>query len=493
MSRRGTVLAVCAGFALALFVLYFYNLAAMGMFGPDEPRYAAIGREMAHSGDWITPRLWGDPWFEKPALLYWMTGAATLLGLGPDLAPRVPVALMSVTFLVFFFWILRREFGFRVALYSSMILATSAGWIAYSQVGVTDLPLAATFSAAMLLCLQWLRARDRRYLPAAAALLALAVLAKSLVPLVLALPLFWFGRKQIADLFRPAVIGTFAVVALPWYLLCWLRNGSPFITTLFVQHQFGRFTSGALQHVQPVWFYAPDLLALLFPWLFLVPLLLRRDLYDARAARFLLLIVVFGLLFFSAAPNKLPGYLLPLLPALTALMGMALARARFAAGWLAGSIAIFALIPVISWMLPIAMAEGMRHAYPVDLAARGAAALLVPPLLMLGALGILADRSGRRIVPVASVFCLVVLSVFWLKAAVIPRLDPEVSTRSLWRQAAAKRQPVCAGEMHRAWRDGLNYYSQGGLQDCGPAATGFQIVQDGRRPVIQPRPAPRGP
>src|SRR5450432_1915075 len=113
MSRRGTVLTVCAGFAIALYILYFYNLTAMGMIGPDEPRYASIGREMARSGDWITPRLWGRPWFEKPPLLYWLTALAFRLGFGEDLAPRVPVALCAALFLMFFQWILSREFGAR--------------------------------------------------------------------------------------------------------------------------------------------------------------------------------------------------------------------------------------------------------------------------------------------------------------------------------------------------------------------------------------------
>src|ERR1700740_2719460 len=104
------------------------------MLGPDEPRYASIGRAMAASGDWITPRLWGEAWFEKPALLYWMTGAGFRLGLGDDLAPRLPVALLSVAFLVFFYWALRREFGGRPALAATIILATSAGWLAFSYV-----------------------------------------------------------------------------------------------------------------------------------------------------------------------------------------------------------------------------------------------------------------------------------------------------------------------------------------------------------------------
>ncbi|HMD50384.1 MAG TPA: glycosyltransferase family 39 protein, partial [Bryobacteraceae bacterium] len=139
-----------AGSVIGLFFLYFFGLTRTGLIGPDEARYAAIGRAMAATGDWITPRLWGQPWFEKPALLYWMTAAGFKLGLGPELAPRLPVALASVAFLTYFFVVLRREFGDRAAWYASAILATSAGWLVYSHVAITDLPMSAAFAAAML-------------------------------------------------------------------------------------------------------------------------------------------------------------------------------------------------------------------------------------------------------------------------------------------------------------------------------------------------------
>ena len=67
------------------YLVYFYDLSATGLLGPDEPRYASIAREMARSGDWITPRLWGAPWFEKPALLYWLSGLGFRLGLSTEL------------------------------------------------------------------------------------------------------------------------------------------------------------------------------------------------------------------------------------------------------------------------------------------------------------------------------------------------------------------------------------------------------------------------
>src|ERR1700682_1020449 len=150
-----------------VFFLYFFGLSQVGLLGPDEPRYAAIGREMARSGDWITPRLWGMPWFEKPALLYWMTGTAFRLGLGEELGPRLPVALTSVAFLIFFYLLLLREVGKQAATFATAILATSAGWLSLSHIGVTDLPMSAAFSAAMLLCLGWIGRADRESLAAA--------------------------------------------------------------------------------------------------------------------------------------------------------------------------------------------------------------------------------------------------------------------------------------------------------------------------------------
>ena len=124
-------------------IVYLYGAGATGLFGPDEPRYAFIGRAMAETGDWVTPRLWGTPWFEKPALLYWMQAAAFRLGVSQDLAPRVPVALLALAFLVFYWWVLRREFGCRAARMATLILGTSGMWVGYSQVGVTDVPLTA--------------------------------------------------------------------------------------------------------------------------------------------------------------------------------------------------------------------------------------------------------------------------------------------------------------------------------------------------------------
>src|SRR3979490_1023848 len=108
---------------LVVFILYFYGIWRVGLLDPDEPRYASIGREMSLSGDWVTPRLWGSPWFEKPALLYWMIAAAYKVGLNDDLAPRLPVAIVSAPLRLCNLFRVRSESGERRAWFATAILA----------------------------------------------------------------------------------------------------------------------------------------------------------------------------------------------------------------------------------------------------------------------------------------------------------------------------------------------------------------------------------
>ncbi|MBI3471599.1 MAG: glycosyltransferase family 39 protein [Candidatus Solibacter usitatus] len=431
---------------LALYVLFFAGLTRTGLLGPDEPRYASIGREMARSGDWITPRLWGQPWFEKPALLYWMTGLAFRLGLSEDLAPRLPVALTSVAFLVFYHWILRREFSPLAAGYATAILATSAGWLGLSHVGTTDLPMTACFAAAMLLSLGQPPPKK------AAALLGLAVLAKGLVPLALALPLAWHARRRLLD---PRLALVFLAAAAPWYLLCYWRNGWPFIQTLFIEHHFGRFTSEVLLHGRPWWFYAPVLPAALFPWTPAALLLFRRDAFPDPRRRFLLLWMVFGFLFLSASANKLPGYILPLLPAAAAMMGLALAEARDTRPVLAAAAALLCATVPLASILPQALAAGLsRVAFPTF-----HWTWLLPMLLAIPAWFL------SRPAAVACLSAAVVTGVLFLKLQSFPAIDA-VSARPRWGRIESRRNEACIGGIHRNLRYGLNYYSVTPLPDC---------------------------
>ena len=443
-------MALAAAIALAG-ALYLADLTGMGLVSADEPRYAAIGRAMAGSGDWITPRLWGQPWFEKPVLLYWMTASAFRLGLGPDLAPRLPVALLSLAFLIFFWWRLRREWDARVAFCSTAMLATSAGWLTYSHIAVTDLPLSVFFCAAVLLSIPWLARHERTGLTAAAACLGLAALAKGLVPLVLFLPVFAFGWRRLGDWLRPGPLLAFSLCALPWYILCLARNGSDFPRVLFLEQTFGRFASAALKHAQPSWFYLPISLLLLYPWF---PMLfLTRPTWSDSRVRALTGVVVFGFLFFSAMLNKLPGYLLPLLPLTFTLAGIGLARAKrpFA---IALSVSLLGLLPVAQSILPGALAHGLRS----TTIAWAMVAAWIAGAAVIGTIIALAARQYSF----GAAAVLAGISLLCLQLTTFPRLDAAASARPLWLTS----HPDCAPANPRNTLYGLSYYAERQLPPC---------------------------
>jgi 4-amino-4-deoxy-L-arabinose transferase-like glycosyltransferase len=451
-----------------VWLVYFFHLSAVGLLGPDEPRYAAIGREMAHSGYWITPRLWGTPWFEKPALLYWMTATAFRAGLGPELAPRLPVALVAVGFLVFYWWILNRAFGCLAAWSATSILATSGLWVGFSQAGVTDIPMTAFFSAAMLLALEWIASRDTRTLPAASGLFGLAVLAKGLGPLALAVPLI--RGKHILDWLKPRVLLPLFVVALPWYALCYLRNGWPFIHDFFVVHTFGRLASAALAHGQPFWYYLPVLAGAFLPWTPLLGLLPRRKLYEDPRTQFLLGWFLFTLVFFSVMWNKLPGYILPALPAGAALAGIALRDVPRARGWLAACALLLVAFPIAAQILPAAILNGLSHAPKPSVHPSWLAGVLVAILAWV------LDTRGRRLAAILTVAAGAALAITGLKVVAAPALDRSVSARPMWRQIEGQVEDVCVGELKRDWIYGLNYYAGRSLPRCEDEHKPVQIL-----------------
>jgi 4-amino-4-deoxy-L-arabinose transferase-like glycosyltransferase len=543
------------------YLLYFYHLGAVGMIPPDEPRYASIGREMARSGDWITPRLWGETWFEKPALLYWMIGGAFRLGLGPDLSPRVPVASTAVAFLVFFWWFARREFGSRAAWFAALILATCGEWLAFSQVGVTDLPITAAFAAAMLLALPWVARGDGRFLPAAGALLGVAVLAKGLVPLALAAPLapvaWWACRARgtargtddrfsssvtqpargtddrfsssvaqpargtddrfsssvaqpargTDDRFSSSVAqparGTddrfsssvafragipFLIVSIPWYLLCFLRNGPVFLKQFFVVHHFARITSGALMHRQPWWFYLPVFAAAFLPWTPLLFLRPRRGAWRDPRRVLLAAWVLFGLLLFSVAVNKLPGYVLPLLPAAALLAGVALDEAEAAGArlWLAACALLLVAFPMAAPMLAATLESGLSKA------PRPAFQWIWLAPAAIAAAAWAWESRGRRLAAVVSIAIGAAAGVFYLKQVALPQVEQMVAARTLWRRISPHAGEVCIDRIERDWRYGLNYYSITPLPECAAQPKALRVIQNPEQP---PRlaPAPKPP
>jgi len=455
-----------------LLLLYLLDLGGVGFISTDEPRYASIGREMARSGDWVTPRLDGSGWFEKPPLLYWMTAAGNVARLSDEWAARLPVALLSLAFLLLFFYFVAREFETKTAIAAVTILATSAGWLAYSFSALTDLPMSALLGAAMLMTLF----EEKKWSGfAAGALLGLAVLAKAFVPLVLFAPVFLIARGK-----RAAIAVGLIAVATPWHVLCFLRNGHAFWDEYFWRQQFSRFFSTERQHVYGWWYYLPVLLAGLFPWTPLAALLARRATYTDARMRYLGLWLIYGFCFFSASQNKLAGYLLPLMPGLALLLAVALEKenekSKIVPWLVAASTALLIVLPTVAGALPDAMNSGIGRTnvhlvlgVPLVLIA----ALFAGPVWWL-------SRSGKPSLAMLAAAMAVLFGVAYLKGEAFPELDDRVSARGFWRTHQANAAGACIDNVGRAWEYGLNYYAGRPFRACEPGETPRIVVVDGR-------------
>ncbi len=460
---------------LVLAAVYFDGLTRTGMIGPDEPRYAAIGRAMAASGDWVTPRLWGSAWFEKPPMLYWMTAVATKAGLGPDLAPRLPLAVLGYGFLVAFYFLVRREFGPTEALYATGVLGTSVGWIAYSYVAVTDIPMSAFFCAALLLTFEWIGGGEGSPGRAIAvgALLGLAVLAKGLVPLVLFAPVVWPLRRRIGIL---AIIGTACIlVAAPWYALCTFQNGTAFLIDFFWKHHFERFASDSLQHVRPFWFYGPVLLGAVLPWTPLMALI-RPGLFRDPRLRFSGYWLLWALLFFSASKNKLPGYLIPLLPLASLVLGLALGWARKTRVPLFASAVLLAIAPVAAGILPDALDVGLSRAPLAHFDGRWIFAFLLA-----AAAPLWLEFRSRRTEALAAAALLASAAFLYVRIVALPATD---RVRPFYAQHAHWLEGACLQDVGRDARYALQYYAGHEMPDCTTPGESPKIMQVGSRLIL---------
>src|ERR1700676_1127295 len=118
---------------LSLYVCCFSHLGPFGFIGPDEPRYAWIARDMAESGDWVTPRLYGKPWFEKPVLYYWSAALCFKLFGVNEASARLPSAISALFATLVLAWLALRLYGAETARWVLLLLPTTVGMIGFSH------------------------------------------------------------------------------------------------------------------------------------------------------------------------------------------------------------------------------------------------------------------------------------------------------------------------------------------------------------------------
>ena len=363
MTRRLTVLLL-----LAFTAVWFSNLEYRKLVNPDEGRYAEIQREMVASGDWTTPRLNDIKYFEKPALQYWATAAAYTLFGEHQWTARLWSALTGFLGVFMVFFTGRRLFGREAGWYASLVLASSLLWVLIGHVNTLDMGVSFFLSAAVctFLLAQHDAAGERartRWMLAAWAALALAVLSKGLIGLVLpaaALVLYILIERdwRLAGRLRLlAGIALLLALTLPWFVAVSIANPE-FFRFFFIHEHFERFLTKGHGRYQPPWYFIPVLLAGMLPWtVTMVDALARAWKRDPQQGfqvqRFLLIWAAVVFVFFSASGSKLVSYILPMFPALALLIGARLTQlSARALAWMTlpaalAGVALLALLPDI--------------------------------------------------------------------------------------------------------------------------------------------------
>ncbi|MDR0781308.1 MAG: glycosyltransferase family 39 protein [Pseudomonadales bacterium] len=442
MQQRFSISHILVAAAL-LALAWFATISTHGLYDPDEGRYAEIPREMAASGDWITPRLNGIKYFEKPPLQYWATAAVYSLT-GPTVwASRVWVLLTGLAGVFLTFWLVARLYGQREAIAAAALQAGALLYAGCSQLNTLDMGFTFTLQIALagLACL--ILARDeslrQRWGPWLLAIgTTLAFLSKGLAGILIpgaVTVLYIVIRRDWGLILRAKpwlTLGCLLVLAGPWIWLVTQRNPE-FPGFFFVHEHFARFLTRVHARYEPAWFFLPVLLLGLLPWTPLLPWmgkLWRRPPQGEGNRDAVLLFSLwagFVLLFFSASQSKLIPYILPMFPALSALGALALAqdwmrRARLTLGSSAVFWGLLALASTIGLFWP---QDGALLREALGQAASGAVLLLWFLTLVWGVSAWIAGR-GRPLAGLwaAALGTMVFASrLLWVGEASPPRIE----------------------------------------------------------------------
>ncbi|MYM86889.1 glycosyltransferase family 39 protein [Rugamonas sp. FT82W] len=326
----------------AFIIVWLYVLGVRTLVPPDEGRYAEMAREMFATGDWITTRLNGIKYFEKPPLQTWMNAASfAVFGLG-EWQARLWTGLCGLGGVLLTGYAGNRVFGARAGFYAALALGSSLFWVASGQIDSLDMSLSGMMT--IVLCAVVLAQRDgatdgarRNWMLVCWAGMALAVLAKGLIGLVLpgAVLVLYSALSGDLAIWKRLHLGKglllFFAVATPWFVLVAQRNPEqPYF--FFVHEHWERFFLKT-HHREGAWYYFFVMLVPgIVPWLGVLPQALwgavRRERNAVFQPKLMLLIwAVFIFFFFSYSSSKLPGYILPIFPALALLIGVYLENA----------------------------------------------------------------------------------------------------------------------------------------------------------------------
>ena len=317
-------------------ICWYATAAVRPLMEPDEGRYAEIPREMWISGDWVTPRLSGLKYFEKPPLQYWATAAAYSLFGANELTSRL--FALTTAFLclpLVYFFTLRLYASTTIATTAVLLLASNPVFVVIGQINLLDSAFAlfltaALFALSLLSESQRGSAPERKWALAMWVALALAVLTKGVAAVVLcgltlsAYSIICRDLEPWRRLHWRWGLPLFTLIAMPWFVAVAMRNPE-FLKFFFIHEHFSRFLTTTHARTGPWWYFVPLLCLAILPWAASITAALRDTIHpvaknSTRTQRLLWTWCAVVTVFFSVSQSKLAPYILPIMPALAVAM-----------------------------------------------------------------------------------------------------------------------------------------------------------------------------
>ncbi len=264
--------------------LFFLSAAALlaanwlvPITDPSESNYALTAREMLASGDWMSPRIYGNFWYDKPIFFYWeLLVSFSLFGF-TEFAARFPAAVFGTASVLFTYWFASRVYDRAVGLRAALLLVSSLEFWYLSKAVITDAALF-FFMSVTVAAFYLGYTENRKYYWLCYLFAALAALTKG--PIGLLLPglacfLFLLSKKDLKEMFRVHLLSglvLFALVAGSWYGYMYLHHGRDFILNFFGVHNYLRATVAEHEQHSVWYFYLLIFFAGFFPWSLALPI-----------------------------------------------------------------------------------------------------------------------------------------------------------------------------------------------------------------------------
>ena len=307
---------------LVLFVTvitaFFLNLGGFPLFDMDEGAYAETTREMFERGDFISTYMNGVAFYDKPALTYWLQAMSAAIFGYTELAFRLPSALAATAWTLLIFAFVRREYDEHTAVTAAAVASLATLTSMMGKAAIPDALLILFISGAMFSIYRYYQVQNKRYVYFAFISMAFGFMAKG--PIAVAIPaivsLMFFAMKGqwwlwLRAVFNPVGIALFLLIASPWYIAQYLKEGQAFLEGFFLKHNVGRFQNPMEGHSGSIFYYLPVALIGSVPFTAAILLAVKRSkqLIHDDFLLFNALWFLFVLVFFSLAGTKLPHYI----------------------------------------------------------------------------------------------------------------------------------------------------------------------------------------